>query len=98
MSYFQEMEMPVDEKEEIEPCIESLRTIVEQRSFKVFAWGETKKERIANRLLVDVQSAQAALSVYDNLNDSNKAKSREMLASSRQSAEKFFKVCWKLVF
>jgi hypothetical protein len=83
--------------EECEASIENLRLIAGSCSCRTFVWGKTKKEKRNSRLLVDMQTARLAVTIYDRLSEASKQRAREMLAESNSRAYKFFNICWKLV-
>jgi hypothetical protein len=86
-----------DLPEECEASIENLRLIASSHSCRTFVWGKTKKEKKNSRLLIDAQTANLGIMVYDRLNEANKRKAEAMLAKSNSTANRFFNICWGLV-
>jgi hypothetical protein len=71
--------------------IEAIKECVANKTAFTFVWDRK------GRLLVDMQTANCIMLVYDALNDDNKAKTERMIKKSRGTFLKIVDICWKSV-
>lgn len=71
--------------------IDDIRWIVKNHQYRSFYWDDGKS------ILVDVTTANMIITVYDVLNEKNKAKFHKRMLVSSDSFVKQVNMCWKLV-
>lgn len=77
-----------DDSDTCEPSIDNLRLIVQKHSAKLFVWK-------GSQILVDVQTANVMVQVYDLIKPENQEKVARMIKASGEQFHKVVTIAWK---
>lgn len=86
----------ISPKEIVKGSVDALRQILATKSYKYFVWASDDRPEY-EPLLVDLQTANVMMKVYDSINEKNQTTFREQAADNRGYFGRLVDFCWSCV-